>query len=48
MSVWSYLILGLAMTGAFSALQRLTLRPPRFLVAALTRNRRLEATDANR
>ena len=34
------IVLGLAMTGAFPALQRLTPRPPRFLVTALTRNRR--------
>jgi len=33
-------ILGLAMTGAFPALQHLTPRPPKFLVSALTRNRR--------
>jgi sulfite exporter TauE/SafE len=33
-------ILGLAMTGAFPPLQWLTPRPPRFLVRALTRNRR--------
>lgn len=33
-------VLGLAMTGAFPVLQRLTPRPPRFLVNALTRNRR--------